>query len=92
MKHTNKLLVQITAVIVIGFLFAGAGTEITYTCGANPGDAGCISFDKAVMHPRDLLRNKQGSLVQFSKTFTIGALVTFAIFNVYSWTKTKKES
>jgi hypothetical protein len=88
----NKLVIKMMAAVVIGLLLAGAGTKITYTCAPHDGDKGCVSFEKAVMHPNDLFSNKQDSLMQFSKTFTIASVVSFALFSVYSWAKTKKKS
>jgi hypothetical protein len=92
MKHINKLVVIIVVAVVIGFLLAGVSTKITYTCAPPPGTEGCVSFDKAVMHPQDLLGNKQDSLVQFAKTFTIASVVAFALFSAYGWAKTKKKT
>jgi hypothetical protein len=81
MKHINKLAVRIVAAIVIGFLLAGAGTDIPYTCAPIDGAEGCVSFDKAVMHPSDLLSNKQNSLVIFSTFFVITSLIIFAFLS-----------
>jgi hypothetical protein len=61
--------------LIAGVLWAGAFTHITYPCPPLPGDAGCVSYEKAVMHPSDLLSNMQGSLAQFLLKF----LVVFAI-------------
>ncbi|MDP2685539.1 MAG: hypothetical protein Q8P20_11015 [bacterium] len=61
--------------LIAGVLFAGAFTHITYPCPLLPGDAGCVSYAKAVMHPIDLASNYQGSLAQFLLKF----LVVFAI-------------
>jgi hypothetical protein len=82
MKYIHKLSVRITVAALVGFLLAGAFTHITYTCTPIEGAAGCVSFDKAVMHPNDLLRNKQGSLVHFSETFVITSLVVFVILEL----------
>jgi len=73
---------KIVAAVLIGFLIAGAGTKIIYTCPPIDGAAGCASLDKAVMHPGDLLRNKQESLVHFSETFVITSLVGFVILEL----------
>ncbi|MDQ2973221.1 MAG: hypothetical protein M3Q79_01940 [bacterium] len=87
MKHVNKLWVRIVTAIVIGFLFAGSRTGITYTCPLIDGAAGCVSFDKAIMHPSDLLNNKQDSLVRFSETFIITSLASFALLSISAWLK-----
>lgn len=90
MKHLNKLSVRILSAIVIGFLLAGAGTKITYTCAPVDSAESCISFDKAIMHPKDLLNNKQGSLVKFSITFVMTSLIAFAIISAVNLTKKEK--
>lgn len=73
--------------MVVGFLFAGALTDIQYACRADEAIPGipitqCVSFEKAIMHPRDLITNTQNSLVQFSATFAVSSLFTFVIVTV----------
>jgi hypothetical protein len=75
MFNRRKFFTYILLALVAGILFAGAFTHITYPCLPLPGDAGCVSYDKAVMHPSDLASNYQGSLAQFLLKF----LVVFAI-------------
>lgn len=82
MKYIHKLSVRILVAIVIGLFFAGTGTSITYTCAPVDGAKGCISFDKAVMHPGDLLNNKQNSLTHFSEIFVISSVVSFAVLSI----------
>lgn len=82
MKYIHKLSVKILAALLIGFLLASTGTKITYSCAPVDGAAGCVSFDKAIMHPSDLLNNKQNSLVHFSEAFAISSLVSFAALSV----------
>ncbi|MGB4967505.1 MAG: hypothetical protein WBO35_04870 [Candidatus Saccharimonadales bacterium] len=82
MKYIHKLSVRILAALVIGFLLAGAGTKITYSCASVDGAAGCVSFDKAIMHPSDLLNNKQDSIVHFTEAFVISSLVSFAVLSI----------
>jgi hypothetical protein len=89
MKLLNKLSVRIVAAIVIGFLITGAGISNTYSCAPIDGAAGCVSFDKVVMHPNDLLHNRQNSLVRFSSTFAITSLVAFALLNVVRFQQKK---
>jgi hypothetical protein len=91
MKLTNNLTIRIVTTIVIGFLLAGAGTKITYTCVPPNGELGCTSFEKAVMHPGDLLKNKQNSLSHFSETFVITSLTSLALFTVVSSTQKKSK-
>lgn len=90
MKHINKLLVKIMAAVVIGFLLAGAGTKITYPCTPIDGAASCVSFDKAVMHPSDLFSNQQDSLIHFSTTFVVTALITFTLLSILSASQKSK--
>jgi len=81
---------KIIAAVLIGFLIAGAGTKIIYTCAPVDGAAGCAELDKAVMHPADLLNNKQDSLVHFSETFVISSLVGFVILELFSREKKRR--
>ncbi len=78
MKYIEKLSVRILLSVLVGFLFAGAFTKISYTCAPIDGAAGCVSIEKAIMHPGDLLSNKQASLVQFATTFAASGLGAFA--------------
>lgn len=82
MKYIHKLPVRILVALVIGFLLASVGTKISYNCAPVDGAAGCTSFDKALMHPRDLLNNKQDSLVHFSEAYAISALISFAALSI----------
>jgi hypothetical protein len=90
MKLLHKLSVRIVIAVVIGFLFASAGTDIAYMCAPIDGAAGCASFDKALMHPSDLLNNEQNSLRRFSMTFAITSLVAFALLSTVSLAQKKK--
>jgi hypothetical protein len=81
MKLLNKLYFRIMISIVIGLLLAGGWTDIQYPC--PPLDnAGCVVWESAIMHPSDLISNKQGSLVEASKTFLITSLVSFGLVSV----------
>ncbi len=82
MKYIHNLSIRIAVAIVVGFLLAGAATKITYSCAPVDGAAGCVSFDKAIMHPSDLLNNKQDSLVHFSETFVVASLISFAVLSI----------
>ena len=90
MKYINKLSVRIIAAVVIGFQLASVGTKITYSCRPVDGAAGCVSFGKAVMHPSDLLNNKQDSLVHFSETFVITSFASFVLLSVFGLARKKK--
>ncbi len=59
-KFSTYILLALSA----GILSACVVTSISYPCPAN-GDAGCVAFDKAVLHPADLAMNLQGSLARF---------------------------
>ncbi len=79
----NKLYVRIVISVLIGFLFVGAFVNIQYPC--PPLDAeGCVSFDSAVMHPNDLISNKQGSLDRFVINFAIVSLISFGLLSTYN--------
>ncbi len=71
----RKLYTYIFIALVAGVLFSGAFTNISYPCQPLPEDAGCVSFEKAMMHPSELASNYQGSLAHFLLKF----LVVFAI-------------
>lgn len=90
MRYINKLSVRVVITLTVGFLFAGAVTKVNYTCAPNDGAKGCVSFEKAVMHPNDLLNNKQDSLIKFSTTFVVSSLVTFALLSTASMANKKK--
>lgn len=81
---------KIIAAILIGFLIAGAGTDIHYTCTPIDGAKGCASFEKAVMHPADLLNNRQSSLVHFVETFVISSLIVFVILEILTHGKKRQ--
>jgi len=79
-KKRNNLYIGIVAALTLAFFVAGAFTKITYPCSPENVPAGesvnyCTSFEKAVMHPADLILNKQGSLVQFLATFFIASVL-----------------
>jgi hypothetical protein len=75
MLNRKRLFKYMLLALIAGVFFAGAFTHITYPCQPLPGYAGCVSYEKAIMHPRDLASNVQGSLAQFLLKF----LVVFAI-------------
>lgn len=77
MKYLSKLPVKIAIAVAVGFIFASVGTKMTYDCAPVDGAMGCVSFEKAIMHPADLLNNRQNSLVKFSANFAVVALVTY---------------
>ena len=92
MKHINNLTVRILAATLIGFLIAGITTKNTCDCPnfVKEPNSGCISFEKVVMHPGDLITNKQNSLVRFSTTFAIGSLASFALLSLVGLVLKKK--
>lgn len=79
MKHVNKPSAIILGAIIVGFLLASIGTKVTYSCLPSGDDKGCVSFEKAIMHPFDLFHNRQGSLTDFFSLFVISSLVTIAL-------------
>lgn len=82
MRYINKFPVKLIAAVFVGFVFAGALTTITYTCTPIDGASGCVSFDKAVMHPRDLISNKQESLTRFFIIFVATSLSVLGLLSV----------
>ncbi|MBW4062244.1 hypothetical protein HJC99_06785 [Candidatus Saccharibacteria bacterium] len=90
MKSFSRLYVKSAAALVVGFFFAGAVTSITYACTPVDGAAGCVSFDKAVLHLGDLADNKQSSLVHFATTFAVVSLITFVILSILSFAQKRK--
>ena len=89
-----RLSIYILLALIAGIGFAGAFTHITYPCPLLPGDAGCVSFEKAVMHPIDLASNMQGSLTQFLLKFLVVfviILLLLIVFNtVWVWAKKRE--
>jgi len=95
---------KIVAAVLIGFLLAGASTHIVYSpClpSDNPGvpyDAPpnegsltrCAEYAKAIDKPRDLIHNKQDSLVHFSETFVTVSLISFALLSVFTQIRKRK--
>ena len=92
MKSINKLYVKIVLSLVVGFLFAGVGTKITYTCTPIDGAAACVSYDKAVMHLGDLASNKQSSLVHFLTAFVAASLIIFVLLSILGFVQKRKSS
>ena len=76
--------ISVAAILAVAFLAAGAGTKITYPCSPSNVPAGesvnnCISFEKAIMHPADLIINKQDSLMHFVSIFVLVSLLLLAL-------------
>ena len=90
-NYLNKLSVLIVIALVVGFLLAGAFTHIIYPCKPVDVAMGCESFEKAVMHPKDLFDNKQNSLIIFSRRFTIYSIVTLSVLGAVSAIQKKKK-
>lgn len=78
----KKILLAIVVAVGIAFVMAGAGTHIAYACPPVDGARGCVEFSKAIMHPGDLLHNKEDSLVHFATTFFLTFLVVFAVITI----------
>jgi hypothetical protein len=85
-----KLFTLILLGLIAGLLFASAFTHVTYPCPPLPGDAGCLSFEMVVMHPRDLASNYQGSLTQFLLKFLVGFMVTLVLLIIFNKVRTSK--
>lgn len=92
MKYLNKLWVRIIIAIVVGFVLAGGYTDIAYslpTIYTEQGGAGGVLYESVLSHPRDLLNNKENSLVRFSTTFFVVSIITFSALSIPSLTKRK---
>ena len=93
-KLTDKLSAQILIAVVFGFLIASLFTHLQVPCTTTiPGEnsSHCVEFSKAVMHPRDLINNKQDTLTEFVGTLAVSTLVSFVLLSIYSRLRTKKK-
>jgi hypothetical protein len=102
----RKISIRILIAILIGFWFASVGTHIVYSpClpSDNPGVpynappnedslTRCAEFAKAIYKPRDLIHNKQDSLVHFSENFVGASVVCFALISLYNEIKMKRRA
>lgn len=99
-KLLNKLHVRIIISVVIGLFLASGYTSIHYPCSELPdfkvasGEdiEKCVAFEDAIMHPGDLMNNKQNSLVNFTRNFALGGLLVFTLLSAYSWSQTRKRT
>jgi hypothetical protein len=90
-KLLNKLYVRIIISAAIGFFLVGAWTNIQYPC--PPLDnAGCVVWESAIMHPLDLINNKQDSLKNFVTNFVIISLASLALLSVFSHSQRRKNA
>lgn len=90
-KFLSKLYVKVIISAAVGLFLAGAFTHIQYPCISSVPGEGCVVFEKAAMHPSDLINNKQNSLTKLVGTFAVSSLVSFALLSVYSRFQTKKK-
>jgi hypothetical protein len=93
MIKRRNLMVYILLAFLIGAGFASFATKITSSCPPLPDEpaAECVSFDKALLHPKDLLLNSQGSLVQFLinllVVFVVVLILLISVDMIMAWTK-----
>ena len=91
MLNRWRLSAYILLALVAGIGLASFATKVTYPCPLHPGEAGCISYGKAVMHPIDLVSNMQDSLTRFLLYLLVGFVVVLVLliaFNaVWVWIK-----
>lgn len=90
----NKLLLNVVIAVTVGMLFAGTATKLTYPCPsfvATP-TSGCLSIEKSIMHPADLIKNKQNSLTKFAREFAVSSLVVFTLLSLYGYIQAKKKT
>jgi hypothetical protein len=93
-RLTSKLNVRILAAMAFGFLMASTFTHLQGPCTTTiPSEDGshCVEFSKAVMHPKDLINNKQDTLTKFVGTLAIGSLAGFALLSAYGQLRTRKK-
>lgn len=74
----------IAAALVVGFLFAAVTTSIQRPCPDEPSVltekyAGCVSWEKALLHPDRLIANEQNSLTRFVIKFIVSAGVGYVL-------------
>lgn len=88
---TNKLYIKIIISLVIGFIFAAELTHIHYPCVSPTPGEGCVSIDKAIMHPGDLINNMQGSLYQFAPKLFAVSVISFAVMSIFSFVQNRNK-
>jgi hypothetical protein len=93
MKYLGKIWLRIAIAAIAGLFVAGL-TKMTYPCSPSIVQFGesvdqCVSFEKSIMHPKDLLANRQDSLVDFTKTLLITSLFVFIILSILVLARTK---
>jgi hypothetical protein len=90
MPTRRQLFRYVLLALMAGVLLAGAFTHITYPCPPLSGDTGCVSFEKAVMHPMDLAANTQGSLVRFSLDILVGFAIALVVLVAFAKLRVKR--
>lgn len=88
----NELWFKLTVAAICGLLLASITTKISYTCPPADGVVGCVSFEKALMHPSDLMENKQDSLAYFATTFIATGGIVFTTLSLVNTVQKNKKS
>lgn len=86
-KLVKKLSTRIIIAVVFGLLFATTFTHIQGPCTTSiPGEdiKKCVELSKAIMHPSELLNNKQNSLVNYSETFLVVSAASYVLLSFYA--------
>lgn len=89
-KFLDKMYIRVILSVAVGFFVASTLTHITYPCTGYFEGIGCVSFEDAIMHPSDLLNNKQDSLTTFASKFAVISLATFTLLSIAHKLYTKK--
>lgn len=90
----NQLYVRVLISAAVGLFFVGAFVNIQYPCTETLPDENithCVSIESAIMHPGDLVNNKQDSLTNFVENFFIISFASFALLSVFSQFQTKRK-
>lgn len=76
--------------LAAGVGFAVFAVKVTYPCPPLPGGAGCVSLEKALMHPIDLASNYQGSLTRFLLDLLVVFAIVLTLLTVFNAVRAQK--
>lgn len=83
-KLPKTLAFRLLLPIVLGVAFAAAFTSIQYECADQLGAQGCVTYEKALLHPHDLFANKQDSLERGLTSFFAVSLLALLVVNGFA--------
>ena len=92
MLNRRQFTKYILLALIAGVVFASAATSISYPCLPLINDPGssCVSYEKAVMHPSDLVSNMQGSLTRFLLDILVGFVIVLVLLIVFNMVRAQK--